>query len=160
MLNAWASINKEFAAQKNNFGVVAIYFEQMPPGSGEYPSLAVNVLRQGLQPADHFGRKTPEISEGAYRFLMVLECEVRTKQDTWNQANAIAEKVRAYFDERRIPRKTWLKPDGTPNPSPQDSGIIIFGRARADTVQNDTDRQYKSIFLTWEVTWEKPVQEV
>lgn len=157
MLNTWASINKEFAAQQAAFGVAAIYFEEMPVGAGQYPSLAVTILRQDPEEIQYFSERTPRSPTGAKAFTLLLECQVRTKSATWNQANSIAERIRNYFDWLTFDRRTWLNPDGTVNPSPQISGFIHFLQARVDPLQDQQDRQYKSIFLTWEVEWEKPL---
>lgn len=157
MLNTWASINKEFVSQQTAFGVTAIYFEEMPVGAGDYPSLAVTILRQDPWGTQYFSERTPRSPAGGKAFTLLLECQVRTKAATWNQANSIAEKVRTYFDWKVFDRKTWLKADGTVNPGPQVSGFIRCLQARVDPLQDQQDRQYKSIFLTWEVEWEKPL---
>lgn len=156
MLNTRASINK--IVEGLALGLPLDFEDRdMPPGAGEYPSLAVRILGDDRRKAKYFGRRTPLSPLGAHQETLVLECEVRTKSTTWNQAMAYVVTIRASIDEKRFARRTWLLTAGTANPAPADAGWIQFGESRLNPLIAEGQPEYRSAFLTWECLVEVPV---
>jgi hypothetical protein len=157
VLNTRASINK--AVQALNLGIPVVFDDYQPtrPGAGEYPSVCVRVLSDNRQPTRHLGRLTPQTPAGAHQETAVVECEVRTQSQTFNQAAYYAGILRDGLDEQTVARRTWLLDPDTVNPNPAEAGSIRFGVSQLTTLAAEGKPDYKSAFLTWECQVEVPV---
>lgn len=158
MLNTRASIDKAFAGA----GLVGVQlllddYQALQLGTGPYPSLAVRILDAGAPVDQHLGQRTPRSPAGAERYTLVIEGEVRTNSPTWNEAIGYADQLRAVFDKTTFARQTWLLDPKTANPTPTTAGFIRFNRATLTTLQDESQPDYKSAFLTWEAQVEVPI---
>ncbi|MHB1418479.1 MAG: hypothetical protein ACYCX4_02665 [Bacillota bacterium] len=103
------------------------------------------------------------------RFLTVLEIECKTraadpgKDFYWNTARQLRDSLYNLLagskrTGRTIPRKTWADPD-----HPVEAGEIWFkvdekrGMPREDPLEDENDPANKSIYLTYEAHWWKPL---
>lgn len=157
MLNTRASINKAFEGINLGLPISFEDYQTVPPGAGEYPSVAVRIMGDDRQTPRHIGRQTPGSPKGAHRETLTVECEVRTESQTWNQAVHYAGLIRAALDERRITRSTWLIDAETVNPNPAAAGFVRFGPSQLTPLSAEDQPVFKSAFLTWECSVEVPI---
>lgn len=157
MLNTRASINKAVEALNLSPSLLFDDYQSLRPGTGPYPAIAVRVLDDQRQRPIHFSRRTPRSPIGAHRETLVVECEVRTRSRTWNEAVYYAGLIRDALDEKTIARRSWLLDLDSINLAPASAGFIMFGPSALTTLEAEDQPEYKSAFLTWEVQVEVPI---